>query len=306
MRRWLSVLLLFCCGWVDAVAQCSDSTDINAYHFLYRDTLCSGNDYHRYGFNLARQDSVGWFTYTEHYTTVQGCDSVCVLQLLVVASPTLTTLALPEEICVGQNTTVHAMGQNAGFVHPVLPVAIGDILCTDNSIVKPSAWPMEGKTAMGIVFYVDNSGSHGWAVHLQDQSSGVEWAPSGYLNDITNLTNYTNARSAINNINGYANTQCIRESCDVNSCPVAWTVGFSSGWYLPAIGQLSLLFADIVTINASLQIVGGMLFPMDSYYYYWSSTEYNGWKAWYISNSGRVDTNNKWVFSHRVRSVRSF
>lgn len=283
-------------------------THYPTYHLFFQDSICTGSDYHRYGFNLARQDSVGWYTFTDRYTTAQGCDSVRILQLLVTGTPTLTTLAQPAEICTGQSTTIHAMGANASFSGSgqAPAVAIGDILCTDNSIVKPSAWPVPGKTAKGIVFYVDNTGSHGWAVHLQDQGTSVQWTPSGQYTDISTLTNYTNARNAITDLNGYTNTQRIRAAGNSTTYPAAWAVDFANGWYLPAAGQLSLLFSEIVTINASLQTVGGTPFPMDSSGWYWSSTEYGQNYAWHVTNGGGVYNIYSKSSNFRVRSVRAF
>ena len=282
-------------------------THYPTYHFFFQDSLCTGNDYHRYGFDLARQDSTGWFTFTNRYTTVNGCDSVRILQLLVTGTPTLTTLAQPNEICTGQNTTIHAMGENAGFSGSgtAPEVAIGDILCTDNTIVKPSAWPVAGKTARGIVFYVDNTGEHGWAVHLQDQGTSVQWTPESQYTDISTLTNYTNARDAITDLNGYSNTQKIRNAGNATKYPAAYAVDFANGWYLPAAGQLRLLYGEIVTINASLQTVGGTPFPMNNNFLYWSSTEYSQSYAWYVNYRGYV---NYYPKSHnfRVRSVRAF
>lgn len=278
------------------------------YHIFFQDSLCTGNDYHDYGFDLARQDSTGWYTFTNRYTTAHGCDSVRILQLLVTGTPTLTTLAQPAEICTGQSATIHAMGENASFSQggtaPAV-AAIGDILCTDNSIVKPSAWPVAGKTAKGIVFYVDNTGQHGWAVHLQDQGTSVQWTPSGQYTDISTLTNYTNARDAITDLNGYSNTQKIRNAGNASTYPAAYAVDFANGWYLPAAGQLRLLFAEIVTLNVSLQIVNGTKFPMDSGWWYWSSTEYGQSYAWLVLYSGYVYTYDK-TSNHRVRSVRAF
>lgn len=274
------------------------------YHIFFQDTLCTGYDYHRDGFDLARQDSTGWYTFTNRYTTVDGCDSVRILQLLVAGTPTLSTLAQPAEICTGQSTTVHALGENASFSQggTAPPVAIGDILCTDNSIVKPSAWPVAGKTAMGIVFYVDNTGEHGWAVHLQDQATSVKWSASN--TDIPTLINYSNF-DARADLNGYTNTQRIRSAGNATAYPAAYAVDFANGWYLPAAGQLSLLFAEIVTINASLQTVGGSQFPMDSNWWYWTSTEQGQTYAYDVSWDGGVYSTYK-SYTTRVRSVRTF
>lgn len=283
-------------------------THFPTYHIFYQDTLCSGNEYHRHGFDLARQDSTGWFTFINSYATTNGCDSVRILQLLVTGTPTLTTLAQPAEICLGQTSTVHAMGENAGFIQggQALPVAVGDILCTDNSIVKPSAWPVVGKTAKGIVFYVDNTDEHGWAVHLQDQGMGITW--NGSETDIPNLHNYINYIDAIADRDGYANTQHIRAAGNASSYSAAWLVDNANGWYLPAAGQLRLLYAEIVTVNASLQVVGGVQISINSNWWYWSSTEYDRHWAWILRNTGHISTIAKGSLEviNRVRAVCSF
>ena len=150
-------------------------TPKQSYHIFYNDTLCSGNTYDAYGFHLPRQDSLGWFTFINSHTSVTGCDSIRVLQLLVTGTPTLTTIAEPAVICGGGSTTIHALGDNASIIGSTPPeVAIGDIVCTDGSIVKPSDWPC-GRTAKGIVFYVDDTGQLGWIVHVEYQSIGIRW-----------------------------------------------------------------------------------------------------------------------------------
>ena len=279
-----------------------------SYHIFFQDSICTGNDYHRYGFDLAKQDSVGWFTFTDSYTTAQGCDSVRILQLLVTGTPELTTLAQPAEICTGQSTTVHAIGENAGFSQSVIipTVAIGDILCTDNSIVKPSDWPMAGKTAKGIIFYVDNTGMHGWAAHLQSQGSYVVWNPNGYDGDSSTLTNYATAREASSDLDGYSNTQKIRNAGNATMYPAAYAVDFAQGWYLPAAGQLRLLAAEIPTINASLQIISGAQL-INSNVAYRSSTEEDSMNAWVVFAFGdcRVQSQYK-KNSFNIRSIRNF
>lgn len=285
-------------------------THYPTYHIFFQDSICTGNDYHRYGFDLARQDSTGWYTFTDRYTTAHGCDSLRILQLLVTGTPSLTTLAQPAEICIGQSATIHAMGENACFVYEVPPVAIGDILCTDNSIVKPSAWPVEGKTAMGIVFYVDNTGEHGWAVHLHDQGVSVQWAKYNYygmeVNTLPAYLSFTQLRDALMDIDGHYNTQLIREAGDSISFPAAWVVDFDNGWYLPALGQLRLIVAEIETLNISLHITEGTQFPPIFYWwFYWSSTQSNQGDAWRVYSNGITDTYGKRYF-YRVRSVRNF
>lgn len=277
-----------------------------SYHIFYNDTLCSGNTYDAYGFHLARQDSLGWFTFTNSYTTAAGCDSVRVLQLFVTGTPTLTTQAEPAVICDGGSTTIHALGE-AAFVQGGTPpeVAIGDIVCTDGSIVKPADWPC-GKTAKGIVFYVDNTGQHGWIVHLQNQATNEHWC-AGVARDIPALVNYTTARTAVTDFDGYGNTQKIRDFGEAWNYPAAYAVDFANGWYLPAMGQLRMLYGNLVEVNAGLAVVEGTLF--DGTWYYWSSTENDVNYVWNLTNfGGKVGTYHKLSVNgfNMVRAVSDF
>lgn len=277
------------------------------YHIFFQDSLCTGNEYHQYGFDLPRQDSTGWFTFMNHFLTENGCDSVRVLQLMVTGSPSLSTLAMPQEICEGQQTTIHALGEHAGFnTNTLLPtVAVGDILCTDGSVVKKTDWPC-GKTAKGIVFYVDSTREHGWAVHLQDQASNIKWSLTN--NDIALLNNYANARVAISDFNGSFNTQIIRNGGNASTYPAAYAVDYSEGWYLPSAGQLRILFSELVPVNSSLSLVGGNQIPMNTNWWYWSSTEHNASTVWTINYYGFTNFFNKNTedYSSKVRGVRSF
>lgn len=286
-------------------------TPQSAYHFLFNDTLCSGNTYDAYGFHLPRQDSLGWFTFVNNYTTASGCDSIRVLQLLVTGTPTLTTQAEPAVICDGGSTTIHALGDNASIIQgggSPPEVAIGDIVCTDGSIVKPADWPC-GRTAKGIVFYVDDTGQHGWMVHLQDQADCITWSTEHQ--DIPSLNNYTTVHTAITDFDGYGNTHKIRNFGNASTNPAAWAVDFDNGWYLPAIGQLNILFGNLVEVNAGLDAVGGTLFEMNNYnWYYWSSSEYSYQDAWMLGWGGFTCYDLKdyecWFITLRVRSVSDF
>lgn len=219
--------------------------------------------------------------------------------------PQVSVASTAGSVCEGGSVTLQVSVSNASQNLPVPPVAVGDVLCSDNSIVKISSWPGAGKTAKGVVFYVDNTGQHGWVVHLQDQGTSVQWTPYGQYTDISTLTNYTNARDAITDLNGYSNTQKIRNAGNATKYPAAYAVDFANGWYLPAAGQLRLLFGEIVTLNASLQVVGGTQFPMDSGWWYWSSTENGQSFAWTVEYHGLVYSYYKFNDT-MVRSVRAF
>ncbi len=244
-------------------------------------------------------------TYTYDYTNASDCPSTDTLYLSIAGAPEVNIVATADTICAGDSVWLQA---NLASTSPVpslsVPsIAVGDILCTDGSIVKPSAWPAEGKTAKGIVFYVNNTGVHGWALHLQNQGNYVRW--SNNTTDLLNLVNYTDTRNALTDTYGYFNTMFIRMAGNATSYPAAYAVDFDQGWYIPALGQLNLIFSEIVILNESLQLVGGTVFPMNSGFSYWSSTEYDASQAWFVSFQGNVSFITK-SYTDSVRSICDF
>ena len=245
--------------------------------------------------------------YKDTLTNAAGCDSIITLHLSI-TEVNISINASADTICAGEVDTL--------WVERVSPIAIGDILCTDNSFVKPVDWTEAaamGKVALGIVFYVDNTGEHGWAVHLHNSTSTKKWTQSSYYADIS-LFNYPNAREAIKDLDGYNNTQRIRTASNntqypADAYPAVYAVDFEHGWYLPAAGQLRLLFAERHTINASLEAVSHTqqgVTPIADTFQYWSSTECNRDEAWGVTNSlGWVRNTSKNEYN-RTCSVRNF
>ena len=62
-------------------------------------------------------------------------------------------------------------------------MSIGDILCTDGSIVSREAFPSSGRTAQGIVFYVDDTDTHGWAISLDSQGASIQWCSENNVSE---------------------------------------------------------------------------------------------------------------------------
>lgn len=182
-------------------------------------------------------------------------------------------------------------------------VNIGDILCTDGSIVSPEQYATSGRTAKGIVFYVDETDQHGWAVHLNYQGS-VLWSPD--FHDIPGLTNYQEFRDAINDFDGYENTRIIREAGNATTYPAAWAVDFPNGWYLPAAGQIRYLYGYIPEVNHSIDIVGGETMELISSWWLWASTECNAQDAWDINSQGAEGHSKKPDHHFHVRAVTNF
>lgn len=275
-----------------------------SYSNLYSDTICTGNPYTLHGYQLGAQDTAGFFVHILNDTTQQGCDSVSVLQLLVAETPSVVAAADPAVICVGGETELHALGSQASVtLTSQLPkVWVGDILCTDGTTVHPENWPCN-KVAMGVVFYVDNTGEHGWAVGLQE-TPGLMWGLS-MQNDIPQLGNFTNGSLALSDMDGYANTLLIRQDGDSYEHEAAYAMDFDNGWYLPAAGQIFKLYAESVRLNSSLQLVGGAVIPLDATWIYWTSTEVSNLRAWVLDSTNFLTTSDK-NYPHSVRSIRSF
>lgn len=276
----------------------------SSYTNMFSDTICTGNTYTQHGYQLGIQDTAGYFVHILNDTTQQGCDSVSVLELFVAETPSVEALADPAEICVGSETELHALGSQASVtLTSQLPkVWVGDILCTDGTTVHPENWPCD-KVPLGVVFYVDNTGEHGWAVDLQE-IQGLRWANSTQ-DDIPALGNFTNGRFAMNDLDGYTNTLLIRQNGDTYTYEAAFSMNFEQGWYLPAAGQAYRLYAEIIRLNNSLQLVEGVLFPMNAVWMYWTSSEISNSHVWTLDNRYGLNPSVK-NYPRSVRAVRNF
>ena len=191
-------------------------------------------------------------------------------------------------------------------------VKIGDILCTDGSTISAADFPSSGRTAEGIVFYVNENG-HGWAVSLECQAVSTHWVASDHyyeMFDIPGLENFDYSREAIYDLDGYSNTEIIRNAHGADWYPAAWSVDFNNGWYLPAAGQLRWLMAYINEVNNSLAAVQGTMFIFDHPRWYWTSTERGPAHAIVVSQTGSVANYPKWNYIGQyeigVRAVKSF
>jgi gliding motility-associated-like protein len=132
--------------------------------------------------------------------------------------------------------------------------------------------------SQGIVFFVRADGS-GWAVALHDEVDKLPWSPTEA--DIPALPNYSStfAQALLADTSGYTNTQQIRNFYGPGSHYAAGAVDFEHGWYLPAIGQLAMIYAQLPLIQPALLSSGGTPLATDNPTFefyglsYWSSTE---------------------------------
>jgi len=276
-----------------------------AYWQTVTDTLCTGKEYHRNGFDVSVQDSAGFYTYSKSYSTMHGCDSVVTLNLYVFETPKLRIEVSDSILCGGKEVNLQAWSAKTRYISSgPRAIAVGDVYCTDGSIVKLKEYKTSGKKAEGIVFQVDDTQEHGWIVHLKDQSTSCRWGNT--TQKISGLPVYVSTELAQKDTAGYGNTYKIRQAGTASVNEAAFLVDFNRGWYLPAAGQLLTLYGNMVEVNRSLAEVGGEVFIFDkSIWYYWTSTHGNVGEAYALEVRGRLMSGSKASIIN-LRAVRSF
>lgn len=101
---------------------------------------------------------------------------------------------------------------------------------------------------------------------------------------------------ATNDFNGKANTEHLKRHGDFD-------FELKDGEWLPSIGELAMIVLFKDEVNKALEYVGGDEFLSD---YYWSSTEYNAYIAWYINFSSANLLYNYKANNGRCRPVAAF
>ena len=188
----------------------------------------------------------------------------------------------------------------------------GTIVYSDGTI---SESVIADKIPIGVVAYVKDGIR--FVVSLTEVSK--LWA-DGY-EDVSCLNNYRTPSDAATDMNGDSNTMCIvnyennnvkkysypaAEYCHTYSA-VSSGKG-SSGWYLPAAGELYSMSFSYGAINLGLQKLSKTKISSD---YYWSSSEsnYNGYDhyAWIVRPSdGNIENGYYKNTSKPVRCVLAF
>lgn len=114
---------------------------------------------------------------------------------------------------------------------------------------------------------------------------------------------------ALSDFNGKSNTQVIAASSSnaKDMCKVLETFNAGSDnqghsdWYVPACGQLALMYLAKTDINAALAKIGGTALGSGAY---WSSSEYDSYGAWFVDfGNDSVEYRDKGL-NYRVRFVR--
>ena len=159
---------------------------------------------------------------------------------------------------------------------------VGDILCSDLTIVTNANYASSGKTAIGVV--VNNASGNLRAIALGEYSKPF----GGSGTDIAGLTNYTTSATALTDTDGKGNTALIIAAIGSSTdhaagfCNSFTTSGTSAGdWYFCALGEVKMFIDDTATINTSLTTVSGTLISVSpTSLVYTSSTEVSDTNNW--------------------------
>ena len=146
--------------------------------------------------------------------------------------------------------------------------------------------------------------------------SSIEFFYWGDYGTDQSIANYTSSTDAKTDYDGKANSEVLKivttSGGSYKSYATIGTVlnqfistssenqGYTD-WYIPACGQLYLIYENKTNINTALSAIGGTQLTATDH---WSSSEYNSFRSWYVGlSSGNVDYYSK-NGGYRLRLVR--
>ena len=156
-------------------------------------------------------------------------------------------------------------------------------------------------SSKGIVFYVHPNGG-AWIVALNDlniPNFPLRWGVSEDISSIPNLGSGS-PLLAMADTAGYNNTMGIVTYSQYTITAAHGIVNnLPHGWYLPAVGQLCLLFAQLPLIETPLIDAGGSPMKSGTWDTYWSSSEMDINYAWTVNFSLPIPQGeNNYIYSH--------
>jgi hypothetical protein len=170
---------------------------------------------------------------------------------------------------------------------------------------------------MGVVFFVDNSGRHGWAAELENSTTAC-WTQHCRTVMIPELRNNRCEKDALSDLDGYENTAKLfahqkNAKGGLELCPMpelCKIVNLNAGWYVPACGQLIVLLQNAGIVNDSLLKILGNRAMRDGYNLldglpYWSSSQFDEDNMCVVAKQSLVCYEKKWE-SMFYRAIRSF
>ncbi|MDD4634979.1 MAG: hypothetical protein PHU62_10505, partial [Bacteroidales bacterium] len=250
-------------------------------------TLCEGSSTTLTA-TVTNTDSIFWYADGTELIAERGKTNITV-------SPTATATYKVKAM----NTDIIYKGA----VATTSQIAVGDIVTTDNLLVKPADWAIASaapynKTALGVVYHVSDTLTR---IVTLNENASVPWGFN--VTDIPGVPSYTQA-AAEADFSGQSNTAAILAyntssgtNLNASQCAAVWAAGQDG--YLPACGELKTVMNNINTVNNTLYTISGTQISNDRF---WSSSEYFSEFAWSVYYSGLVYFGTKGG-SRRARAV---
>ena len=213
---------------------------------------------------------------------------------------TVTTAALYENAQFGVNAV-----KTSGIAPSSGNVFVGDIVTSNNIVVRPSQWmeaEFQNLEAIGVVY---STNADSVRVVSLDEYASIPWGTSSFTTG-EYVATYTDARTKMNGkamtdaLVAYNNSRPTPAEADYIAALKARTKG--DDWYLPAEGELYTLATNITNVNYAINMLGGT--EIDESSRYWSVTEKDENSAW--CSLGTATASNSKTESHVVRPVVAF
>lgn len=166
---------------------------------------------------------------------------------------------------------------------PDTSMKIGQVLCSDGSIVEAEVATELSKKPVGVVFHINRGEDEGYKAF----AAYIRELEDVQFSDTIGISQGTSAD--INAYDGNENTFTLYTSSPATSHMAdrvfaIWTYGQSA--YIPSVAQLGLLCQARDIVNATLLKVGGDTIASSGHEaWHWSSTEVEGqegYKAWLV------------------------
>ena len=162
----------------------------------------------------------------------------------------------------------------------------------------------------GVVFWVNETYTEGWMVAMEDVPDDYQWGAKQLINNMNYQSTMENHlfNSLLIELDGKENTRKIREKAQSANWQLDYAAGivdYENGWYLPSIGQLRILIANMALLEVK-QASNNEFVPLSTSDKYWSSTQNGANSAWTVWGSDGSVTSNQKTNTNAVREIRDF
>ena len=238
--------------------------------------------------------------YEKRRITANGCDVMDILNLTVVGVET------PDaEICRGDSVVLTLSASRIGTFpqggSSTRRARPGDVLCTDGSLTPIDSFLASGKSPMGVVFHIDETGVHGLAVALTETERVFSLAsPHMILSQ-----GYFSTYPAITDLDGEANTLHLKITDDAYSgvdfasdaTAASYCYYFNHntltadgehhGWHLPSSAEWCILQGHAWEVRQSMDRLcqSNPAYQNFAFQQYWSSTFRSDSQVWMFENT---------------------